>query len=50
MQWSLGASYEFKGTTFSANYVDTNRFLAKTSNPNETVADGNLVFSVSRSF
>lgn len=50
VQWSLGASYDFKGVTFSANYVDTNRFLAKTSNPNENVADGNLVFSVSKSF
>jgi uncharacterized protein (TIGR02001 family) len=50
VQWSLGASYDFKGVTFSADYVDTNRFLAKTSNPNNNVADGNLVFSVSKSF
>lgn len=50
VHWSVGGQYDFKGMTFSLAYVDTNRFQAKSDNPTENVADGNFVFSVSKSF
>ena len=50
VNWSIGGLYDYRGVTFSLSYVDTNRFLAKSNDPAENVADGNVVFAVSKSF
>ena len=50
--WKLGVTYDLKGWTLGASYVDTNRSLSlgTASLENKDIANSTLVLSVSKSF
>jgi len=50
--WKLGVTYDLKGWTLGASYIDTNRSftLGTASADNKEIANSTLVLSVSKSF
>jgi len=50
--WKLGVTYDLKGWSLGASYIDTNRsFTAGTAAAdNREIANSTLVLSVSKSF
>ncbi|HSB23019.1 MAG TPA: TorF family putative porin [Burkholderiaceae bacterium] len=50
--WKLGVTYDLKGWTLGASYIDTNRSLSlgTASLENKDIANSTLVLSVSKSF